>query len=123
MNVVDPQAWLADVLTRIAAHPAHGLDELVPSGVSNLGSSGVTTHVNKVHHVTTITRVAEQLGEERLATRRHQRNGNRGRRHLVYGVGEDGILPFTDFGIESLIELIKMYKDDPTSLKRWDRSE
>jgi hypothetical protein len=39
--------------------------------------------------------------------------------HLwVYGVGEDGVLAFTDFGIESLIELIKMYKDDPTLLKR-----
>jgi hypothetical protein len=35
-----------------------------------------------------------------------------------YGVGEDGILAFTDFGIESLIELIKVYKDDPTLLKR-----
>jgi len=41
----------------------------------------------------------------------------------VYGVGEDGVLAFTDFGIENLIELIKMYKDDPTLLKRWDRSE
>ena len=38
----------------------------------------------------------------------------------VYGVGEDGVLAFTDFGIESLIELIKMYKDDPTLLKRYD---
>src|SRR6266478_257 len=38
----------------------------------------------------------------------------------VYGVGEDGLLAFTDFGIESLIELIKMYKDDPTLLKRYD---
>jgi hypothetical protein len=27
---VDPQAWLADVLTRIAEHPAHRLDELMP---------------------------------------------------------------------------------------------
>jgi hypothetical protein len=26
----DPQAWLADVLARIAAHPAHRLDELLP---------------------------------------------------------------------------------------------
>jgi hypothetical protein len=38
----------------------------------------------------------------------------------VYGVGEDGALAFTDFGIESLIELIKMYKDDRTLLKRYD---
>ncbi|MFZ3179659.1 MAG: transposase [Methylocystis silviterrae] len=30
MNGVDPQAWLVDVLTRIAGHPAHRLDELLP---------------------------------------------------------------------------------------------
>jgi transposase len=30
MNGVDPQAWLADVLARIASHPAHRLDELLP---------------------------------------------------------------------------------------------
>jgi hypothetical protein len=27
---------------------------------------------------------------------------------VIYGVGEEGVLAFTDFGIESLIELIKM---------------
>ena len=30
MNEVDPQAWLADVLARIAAHLTHRLDELLP---------------------------------------------------------------------------------------------
>ncbi|MGD9894934.1 MAG: IS66 family transposase [Dehalococcoidia bacterium] len=30
MNGIDPQAWLADVLARIATHPAHRLDELLP---------------------------------------------------------------------------------------------
>ena len=30
MNGVDPQVWLADVLARIATHPAHRLDELLP---------------------------------------------------------------------------------------------
>ncbi len=30
MNDVDPLAWLADVLARIATHPAHRLDELLP---------------------------------------------------------------------------------------------
>jgi transposase len=30
LNDVDPQAWLADVLARIAGHPAHRLDELLP---------------------------------------------------------------------------------------------
>jgi transposase len=30
VNDVDPQAWLADVLARIAAHPVQLLDELLP---------------------------------------------------------------------------------------------
>jgi transposase len=30
MNDVDPQAWLADVLARIAAHPASRIDDLLP---------------------------------------------------------------------------------------------
>jgi transposase len=30
MNNIDPQAWLADVLARIAEYPAHRLDELLP---------------------------------------------------------------------------------------------
>jgi transposase len=30
MNDIDPQAWLADVLARIAGHPASKLDELLP---------------------------------------------------------------------------------------------
>ena len=30
LNDVDPQAWLADVLARIADHPVHRLDELLP---------------------------------------------------------------------------------------------
>jgi transposase len=29
MNDVDPQLWLADVLTRLAEHPAHRLHELL----------------------------------------------------------------------------------------------
>jgi hypothetical protein len=78
----------------------------------------VTTHVNKVRHATTITRVAEQLGEDEdwlrdVASEMEIEDGV----IWVYGVG---VLAFTDFGIESLIELIKMYKDDPTLLKRYD---
>ena len=30
INDVDPQAWLADVLARIADHPVHRIDELMP---------------------------------------------------------------------------------------------
>jgi hypothetical protein len=36
----------------------------------------------------------------------------------VYGVGDDGAMAFTDFGIENLINIIKIHKDDPTLLKR-----
>jgi transposase len=30
LNDIDPQAWLADVLARIAEHPSHELDDLLP---------------------------------------------------------------------------------------------
>src|ERR1700686_1179526 len=30
LNNVDPQVWLADILARIAEHPAHRIDELLP---------------------------------------------------------------------------------------------
>jgi hypothetical protein len=76
-------------------------------------------HVNKVHHVTTITRVAANLGEDEdwlceVAREMEIEDGV----IWVYGVGEDGILAFTDFGIENLTELVRMYKENPTWLKR-----
>jgi hypothetical protein len=78
-------------------------------------------HVNKVHHVTTINRVAIDLGENEdwlsdVANEMDIEDGV----IWVYGVGEDGVMAFTDFGIENLIDLIKIYKEDPTLLKRWD---
>jgi hypothetical protein len=78
-------------------------------------------HVNKVHHVTTVNRVAEQLGEDQdwlrdVASEMEIEDGL----IWVYGAREDDVLAFTDFGIENLIELIKMYKDNPTLLKRYD---
>jgi hypothetical protein len=30
LNNIDPQAWLSDVLARIAEHPAQRIDELLP---------------------------------------------------------------------------------------------
>jgi hypothetical protein len=58
-------------------------------------------HVNKVHHVTTINRVAEDLGEDEdwlrdVANEMEIEDGA----IWVYGVGEQGIQAFTDFGIE-----------------------
>ena len=98
--------------------------ELDATGVSDLRSGGLTMHINKVHHVTTINRVANDLGEDEdwlsdVAIEMEIEDGV----IWVYGVGEDGVMAFTDFGIENLIELIKIHKEDPTLLKRWDRSE
>lgn len=39
----------------------------------------------------------------------------------VYGIGDDQVMAFTDFGIENLMELIRMHKEDPELLKRWIR--
>jgi transposase len=38
MNDIDPQAWLADVLARIAEHQAHRLDELLPWNWQSAGT-------------------------------------------------------------------------------------
>jgi hypothetical protein len=35
----------------------------------------------------------------------------------VYGLGDDHVMAFTDDGIENLIELVKMHKDDPSLLR------
>jgi hypothetical protein len=77
-------------------------------------------HVNKVHHVTTINRVATDLGETEdwLSDVANQMDIEDGV-IWVYGVGEDGVMAFTDFGIENLVDLIKMHKDR-TLLKRRD---
>jgi hypothetical protein len=79
----------------------------------------MTTHVNKVHHVTTITKVARDLGADEdwlrgVANEMEVEDGA----IWVFGVGEDGIQAFTDFGIERLTELIQIYKESPELLKR-----
>ena len=79
----------------------------------------MTMHVNKVHHVTTITQVAKDLGEDEdwlrdVANEMEIEDGV----IWVYSVEEDGVQAFTDFGIENLIELIKFYKEKPGLLRR-----
>jgi hypothetical protein len=37
----------------------------------------------------------------------------------VYGNAEESVMAFTDFGIETLTDLIKIHKDDLTILQRW----
>ena len=50
-------------------------------------------HVNKVSHVFTLSHVAEMLGE-------------------------DGVMAFTDDGIENLKELIAIHKEDPSIIEK-----
>jgi hypothetical protein len=76
-------------------------------------------HVNKVSSVKTISLVAKELGEDEdwlfdIAADMEPEDGA----VWVYGIGDDGILAFTNFGIESLIDLVKMHKDDPALLRR-----
>ena len=79
---------------------------------------------NKVHHVMTIARMAAMLGEDEdwlsdVATEMDQEDGL----IWVYGPGDDGIMAFTDFGIETLRELVETYKAHPDLLKHLDPSE
>ena len=75
--------------------------------------------VNKVHHVHTFARVAEMLGEDEewlweVANEMDAEDGL----IWVYGPGDDGVMAFTEFGIETLAGIIEIYKADPQLLKR-----
>ncbi len=70
--------------------------------------------VNKVHHVHTITRVAEMLGEDvdwlcDVATEMDQEDGL----IWVYGPGDRSVMAFTDFGIETLTALLGSARAGP----------
>ena len=69
-------------------------------------------HVNKVHRVTTIERVAADLEESvdwlyDVAVEMDTEDGV----IWVYGPGDHHVLAFTDFGIETLVELIKIHRE------------
>jgi hypothetical protein len=93
--------------------------ELDPATIRYPRQGGLIVHVNKVHCVTTISRVAKDLGENEewlfdVANEIDTEDGV----IWVYGADDEGVMAFTDFGIENLIELIAMHKADPTLLKR-----
>jgi hypothetical protein len=75
-------------------------------------------HINEVHQVITINRVAEDLGhdEDWLRDVANEMDAEDGL-IWVYGVGEDAVMAFTDFGLETLMELIRMHKENPELLK------
>src|ERR1700709_922935 len=75
-------------------------------------------HVNKVSHVFTLSHVPEMLGEDEewLFEVAEEMDAEDGQLWVV-GVGEDGVMAFTDDGIESLKELIAIHKEDPSIRK------
>ena len=75
--------------------------------------------VNKVHHVYTITRVAEMLGEDEdwlgdVADEMDQEDGL----IWVYGPGDEEVMAFTDYAIETLQGLIEIHQANPNLLRR-----
>jgi hypothetical protein len=98
-----PQLLPAALLTASPAPPAASADVIeieLPSGY-------------------TIARVAEMLGEDEdwlgdVANEMDQEDGL----IWVYGPGDEGVMAFTDFGIETLQGLIEIHKENPDLLRR-----
>ena len=93
--------------------------ELAAPFITQSSPGGLIMHVNKVHSVKTIDRVAKELGESvdwlhEVSEEMDTEDGV----IWVYGVNDDGVMAFTEFGIENLTHLIEMHKEDPTILKR-----
>jgi hypothetical protein len=94
--------------------------ELDAQGTHDYGRGSLTlASVNKVHHVHTIARVAEMLGEDEdwlwdVASEMDQEDGL----IWVYGPGDESVMAFTDFGIETLTGIIDIHKADPDLLHR-----
>ena len=126
MNDVDPQAWLADVLARIAEHPvakARRTAALELASAQGAGQSGGLIMAG-ISYVFTITRVAKMLGEDEdwlheICNEMDPEDG----RLTVLGPGEEAITAFTRFGVDNLTELVEMYKADPDLLRRYTPPE
>jgi hypothetical protein len=71
-------------------------------------------HVNEVSHIRTIDRVAKDLGEDvdflfDVALEMEPEDGV----IWVHGLEDDGVMAFTDFGVDSLVELVKIHWETP----------
>src|SRR3954471_10055886 len=87
--------------------------------ITSSSPGGLMMHVNKVHSVKTIDCVARELGESvdwlhDVADEMDTEDGV----IWVYGDSDNGVMAFTNFGIETLTDLIEMHKQDPTILQR-----
>ena len=72
----------------------------------------MTTQRNKIHHVTTIARVAIELGEDEdwlweVAGEMEPEDGL----IWVHGPADDGVMALSDDGIECLQEIIAIHKE------------
>lgn len=86
--------------------------ELAVANSLSARESRLNVHVNKVAHVKTIDLVARELGEDvdllhEVAIEMDVEDGV----IWVYGVGDDGVMAFTDFGVETLVELIQNHRN------------
>jgi hypothetical protein len=69
-------------------------------------------HVNKASHVRTIDRVAKELGDDvdflfDVAIEMEPEDGV----IWVQGLDDESVMAFTDFGVDSLLELVKIHRD------------
>ena len=69
-------------------------------------------HVNKVSHVRTISRVAKELSEDvdflfDVALEMEPEDGV----IWVQGIDDDSAIAFTDFGVDNLVDLIKVRRE------------
>ena len=76
-------------------------------------------HVNKVSHVRTIDLVAKDLGEDvdflfDVAIEMEPEDSV----IRVQGIGDEGVMAFTGFGVESLVELIVIHREMTPREKR-----
>jgi hypothetical protein len=73
---------------------------------------------NKVHAVTVIAAVAQQLGVSEdllhdISIGMEPEDGV----IWVYGIGEDGIMAFSDEGVDELKNLLEMHQENPDPFK------
>jgi len=76
-------------------------------------------HTNKVSHVRTIDRVAKDLGEDvdflfDVAMEMETEDGV----IWVLSLDDDSVIAFTDFGVDSLVELITIHREMPPRERR-----
>jgi hypothetical protein len=76
-------------------------------------------HTNKVSHVRTIDRVANDLGEDvdflfDVAMEMETEDGV----IWVLSLDDDSVIAFTDFGVDSLVELINIHREMPPRQQR-----